>query len=310
MTTRVTQVPEDAPPALWRSPVLSQSHTAVVLTIIGLAVVGGGALMPWVTVFHGLQPISGFRLDGGDLAGVALASAALMEAAKRHGGARILRPLAITGAIIVVTGSLNSAYRIAEYSADPGPAGALVAPSAGVGPLVMATGGITLLAAVLLTRARPVAMSKGLRIRMFLAAATFLAAWMHLLLTPQHLNESTLLGLGFLAAGIIQIALAFIVVERPSDGALSLLVMVNVALLAVWAYAVLVGLPLGDGHGHDAVSGLVIGSGEPIDLASAITKLAELGSLSIALILMRRNARSEVAISPTAHTRGQRPPIE
>ena len=78
--------------------------------------------------------------------------------------------------------------------------------------------------------------------------------------------------------------------------------MVNVALLAVWAYAVLIGLPLGDGSGHDAVSGLVIGSGEPIDLASAITKLAELASLSIALILMWRNARSGVAISPTANT--------
>ena len=297
MTTRVTHVPAEARPALWRSPVLSRSHTALVLTIIGLAVVGAGALMPWVTVFHGLQPIRGFRLDGGDLAGVALASAAMMAVAERHGGARILRPLAATAAIIVVAGSLNSAHRIAEYSADPGPAGALVAPSAGAGPLVMATGGITLLAAALLARARPGAMSKGLRIRMFLAAATFLAAWMHLLLTPEHLNESTLLGLGFLAAGVIQIALAFIVVERPSEGALSLLVMVNVALLAVWAYAVLVGLPLRDGHGHDAASGLVIGSGEPIDLASAITKLAELASLSITLVLLRRNARSE-AISP------------
>ena len=294
MTARVTHLSEDARPTRWRFPHLSRSRTAVVATLIGLAVVGAGALMPWVTVFHGLQPISGFRLDGGDLAGVALASAAVTAAAKRHGGAKILRPLAATGAIIVVAGSLNSAHRIAQFSADPGPAGALVAPSAGVGPLVMATGGITLLAAVLLTRARQAPMSKGLRTRMFLAAATFLAAWMHLLLTPQHLNESTLLGLGFLAAGIIQVALAFVVVERPSDGALSLLVMVNVALLAVWAYAVLVGLPLGDGHGHDAASGLVIGSGEPIDLASAITKLAELGSLSIALILMRRNARSEI----------------
>jgi hypothetical protein len=289
MTTPVTHVPADARPALWRSPLFSRSHAAVVLTIIGLAVVGAGALMPWVTVFHGLQPISGFRLDGGDLAGVAIASAAVMAAARQHGGAKILRPMAVTGAIIVVAGSLNSAHRIAQYSADPGPAGALVAPSAGVGPLVMATGGIILLAAVLLTRARPVAMSKGLRIRMFLAA-------------PEHLNESTLLGLGFLAAGIIQIALAFIVVERPSEGALSLLVMVNVALLAVWAYAVLIGLPLGDRSGHNAASGLVIGSGEPIDLASAITKLAELASLSIALILMWRNARSDVAISPTAHT--------
>lgn len=302
MTTHATHVPADARPALWRFPIFSRSRTALVLTIVSLAVIGAGTLLPWVTIFHGLQPISGFRLDGGDLAGVAIASAAVMAAAIRHGGARILRPMAVIGAIIVVVGSLNSAHRIAQYSADPGPAGALIAPSAGVGPLVMATGGLILLAAVLLTQARPVAMNKGLGIRLFLAAATFLAAWMHLLLTPEHLNESAPLGLGFFAAGIIQIALAFVVVERPSEGALSLLVMVDVALLAVWAYAVLIGLPLGDGNGHDAASGLVIGSGEPIDLASAITKLAELASLSTALILMWRNARSDVAISPKAHT--------
>lgn len=299
MTTRVTHPPADAQPALWRSPVLSRSHTAVVLTIIGLAVVGAGAQMPWVTVFHGLQPIPGFRLDGGDLAGVALACAALLAVAVRHGGARILRPLAATGAVIVVAGSLNSAHRIAAYVADPGPAGALVAPTGGVGPLVMAAGGVTLLAAVLLAPTRAGRMGSGMRVRVLLAAATFFAAWMHLVLTPEHMNQSTLLGLGFLAAGLVQIALSVIVVERPSDGALSLLVMVSVALLAVWAYAVLVGLPLGEGNGHDAGSGLVIGAGEPIDLSAAITKFAELASLSIALVLMRSNARSD-ADSPAA----------
>ncbi len=303
MTDRVSvsDFPTAVRPALPGRPVLSRSHTAWILAVAALALVGAGAQMPWVTVFHGLQTIPGFKLDGGDLAGVALGVAGLLAVAARHGGARTLRPLAGAGALIVVAGSLNSAHRIAAYIADPGPAGALVAPTGGIGPLVMAAGGVTLLAAVLLAPTKAGRLATAKRIRMCLAGATFAAAWMHLVLTPEHLNQSTLLGLGFLAAGLIQIALSVIIVEHPSDGALSLLVMVNVALIAVWVYAVLVGLPLGDGSGHDAGSGLVIGAGEPIDLSAAIAKLAELVSLSLALVLMRRNASSG-ADSPAAQT--------
>jgi len=36
-----------------------------------------GAVLPWVTLFGGLQPIPGFRLDGGYLAGIGIAAAGL-----------------------------------------------------------------------------------------------------------------------------------------------------------------------------------------------------------------------------------------
>ncbi|HEY8718316.1 hypothetical protein [Pengzhenrongella sp.] len=263
-----------------------RARAALVFAVVGLALITVSALLPWVTLFHGLQPIRGFRLDGGDLAGFAVASVALAAVAARHGGGRILRPLAVTGAIVVMAGSLNSARLIAAYVADPGPTGALVGPVAGFGPLVMAAGGLTLLAASLVGPAHDGRMRHGLPIRVVMAAATFVAAWMHFVLTPEHLGQSTLLGLGFLAAGIVQLVLCVVVVERPGSAALSVLVMVNVALLVIWAYAVLVGLPIG-GEGQHAASGLVVGSGEPIDLAAAITKVAELVSLSIALVLMR-----------------------
>jgi hypothetical protein len=238
--------------------------------------------------FNGLEPLPGFRLDGGDLAGLALASAALLLVAARHGGSRLLRPAAALGAVVVAAGALNSAYRISVYVADPGPTAALAAPTQGVGPLVMAAGGVVLAAGAVVVPLPARAMDRATVVRVGLAAVTFVAAWMHLVLTPEHLAESTLLGLGFLGAGLLQLGLAAVIVERRSESALSLLVVVDVALLAIWAYAVLVGLPLAEG-GHDhggGATGLVIGHGEPIDLAAAITKVAELASLALALLVL------------------------
>jgi hypothetical protein len=271
-----------------------RSRAAVVAAALGLVLVGLGAALPWLTLFNGLQPLRGFRLDGGDLSGLAVASAALLLIAARHGGSRVLRPLAVLGAAVVVIGALTSASRIAAYVADPGPTAALASPTQGVGPLVMAAGGGALVVAALIAPLPARAMRRATVVRVGLAAATFVAAWMHLVLTPEHLGESTLLGLGFLAAGLVQLALAAVVVERPSERALSLLVVVNVALLAIWAYAVLVGLPLADG-GHDSgeAAGLVIGHGEPIDLAAAITKAAELASLLLAVLLLHRPGARE-----------------
>lgn len=279
------------PRAVARPPWLAldrRSRGAVLLAATGLLLVGLGAALPWLTLFNGLERLPGFRLDGGDLAGIAVASAALLLIAARHGGSRVLRPAAVLGSVVVVGGALDSAYRISVYVADPGPTGVLAAPAQGVGPLVMAAGGIALAAAAVVAPlpARP--MERATVVRVGLAAVTFVAAWMHLVLTPAHLAESTVLGLGFLGAGLLQLGLAAVIVERRSERALSLLVAVNVALLAIWAYAVLVGLPLAEG-GHDhggAATGLVIGHGEPVDLAAAITKVAELMSLAVALLVL------------------------
>ena len=63
------------------------------------------------------------------------------------------------------------------------------------------------------------------------------------------------------------------------------IVVVNVALVLIYADAVLVGLPFGATmHG----SGLVIGSGEPLDLPGVISKAAELVSLALAFVLVGR----------------------
>ncbi|MEO9067775.1 MAG: hypothetical protein ABI281_06590, partial [Caldimonas sp.] len=126
----------------------------------------------------------------------------------------------------------------------------------------------------------------GLGLRLGVAGLTFDAGWLHLLLTPEHLGVAALLGLGFLIAGIAQLALALLAIERPTQTAMLALVTLNVALVAIWVYAVLVGLPFTGGHDHEA--GWIIGNGEPVDLAAVVAEVAELASTAAALVLYRR----------------------
>lgn|GEM_PF-3992478 len=122
--------------------------------------------------------------------------------------------------------------------------------------------------------------------RLAMAAALFTAGWIHLMLVPDHLGEATILGLGFLAAGIVQVVLAALVLWRPRDGSLGLVVAVNVPLIAIYAYAVLVGLPFAGHSDPTEASGLVLGAGEPVDWLGAISKVTELTSTVIAFALL------------------------
>jgi hypothetical protein len=61
----------------------------------------------------------------------------------------------------------------------------------------------------------------------------------------------------------------------------------SAALVVLYAIAVLKGLPFGGNHDH--ASGLSLGSGEPVDLEGAVSKLAELFSLATAFVLVGRH---------------------
>lgn len=266
---------------------LSRTTLAVSCGAIGLIAVAASDTMPWLTLFHGLSPIAGFRLGGGDLTGLAVAALALTLVAGRHGGGRVLKPIAVLLAGLVVVGAMGTALSLTSYVRAPGAAAILTAPATGPGPFLMAAGGVAILIATISAPGTGRPLTSSMRLPLVLAAATFVAGWLHVLLTPEHLAVSPLLGAGFLGSGLVQLTLMVLAVERPSERVWSLLVMLNIALIIVWAYAVVVGLPLaGDEHG--AGGGLAVGSGEPIDLTAAITKTAELAGIAIALILMRR----------------------
>lgn len=253
--------------------------------IVAIGLVAVSVVVPWVTVFGGLQPIPGFQLDGGYLAGIAIAALALAQVAARAGGARILRPLAIVGAVVVIVDAAYAIHRISAFVADPGPAAALIQPTVGPGAYLMILAGVVLLASAVALPARSGGLRSGLGARLVAAGALFAAGWIHLVLTPEHLTESTLLGVGFLAAGIAQLGLAGTILVRPRGWVYYAIVVVNVALVLAYADAVLFGLPFGAAvHG----GGLTIGAGEPLDLPGVISKAAELVSLAFAFVLVGR----------------------
>ena len=147
-----------------------------------------------------------------------------------------------------------------------------------------------------------------------LAAVLVTAGAIHLALMPEHLAKSTMLGLGFCAAGIAQLALATLVVVRPWRIVFAAVIAVSLVLMALYAYSVFIGLPFheasaavgapagahaGDSHaagehqhdeavrGHEQ-GGLILGAGEPVDALGAGTQAAEIAAVALgAYVLMR-----------------------
>lgn len=130
-----------------------------------------------------------------------------------------------------------------------------------------------------------------------LGAVVFIPGWIHLLLSPEHLDESLILGSGFLMSGLAQVGLAALAIARPRDWVLYLIVAVNVGLIAIYAYAVLVGLPFGSVDHHAA--GLMIGNGEPIDMYGTITTISQITGVALALTLLGR-PNGDTRMAPAA----------
>ncbi|NEM89934.1 hypothetical protein [Galbitalea soli] len=260
-------------------PALGLGGTAVLLLT-------AGAASPWLLLFNGLTTVRGIALDGGPLAVLGLIGLALVVTIARRGDSRVLRVIAALAGGLIAADSLLSAARIGAYVAAPGPAAALTAPSAGVGPWLMAAGGAALLTTAIVVPGTATRLVRADVARVLLAVALIVAAGIHLMLTPEHLGESTLLGAGFFVAGLAQLALAAVVLLRRDDRALGLAITLSIALLAVYAYAVLVGLPLDAGHSEDAI-GLRLGAGEPVDLKGLVTVLAEIGTIAAAVVVGR-----------------------
>lgn len=267
-------------------PVPAARSLALVAGAVGAGLIGLSVAVPWLTVFRGLQPLSGFSLEGGPLAGVAVVTLGLLAVGTTIGGGRVLRALALLGGIAIVVDAVVLQMRIAAYTADPGPAALLTQPSTGFGAGLMAIGGALILVPILVLPLRRRRLDTATVARVVMSVALVAAGWIHLLLVPEHLAESTVLGLGFLAAGVAQVLLAGLVLWWPRSWTLGMVVAINVTLIAIYAYGVLVGLPFGAPGEHAEASGLVVGAGEPIDWYGAVSKVAELASAAIAFMLL------------------------
>ena len=229
------------------------------LVIAGFVLVAIGAALPWVTIYHGLTAVSGLSGDGSPLLGLVAGTVLLWIVYWRTGRPLPLQVLAAVAVSIAAGYAAFDAWRIARYVADPGPAGPLSAPIFGPGSIIVVIGAILVLAAVLLTPSRRRHLPAGMVLPLASGVGLFVAGWIHLMLTGEHLSEATILGLGFLVAGLVQVGLAVVLTLRPRDLAYYGVVAVNVSLIFLYAYAVLKGLPIG---ARDHGGGLLLGVGQ------------------------------------------------
>lgn len=121
-----------------------------------------------------------------------------------------------------------------------------------------------------------------------LAAALLAAGGVHLWLTPEHVEESPIVGAGFLAAGILQLLLAIAILCRPSRLVLLAVGASSAALIAAYGVAVAIGLPFASRAAGGMEAGLRLGAGEPVTLLAVIAKAIELASIGLAMTLLVR----------------------
>ncbi len=263
----------------------------------GAAAVVVGALVPWVSLFHGLTTVSGLGADGFFLIGLALGTMLLLAWSGRLGRPASVRRLAAVLATAIVAVSVFDWWRIVHFVADPGPVAPLAVPSAGPGPLVAAGGGLLLLAAILATRPGAVRLPRGTWPRVVLAGLLGVAAWIHFDIVGEHLGQTVLLGLGTLGFGVAQAALAVLLVVSPKRWALDLVVAVDAALVFLYAFNVLVGLPFAKAEPFSP--GLLLGQGEAVGLRGAVALICEISAMGTAIWLRGASVR---------WPEGQRPP--
>ena len=81
------------------------------------------------------------------------------------------------------------------------------------------------------------------RLRVGLALVLAIAGMTHLVLVPDHVAESTLMGLGFVGAAVAELGLAALVLLRPDRPAYWAAIAVATGLIVLYAFSVMIGLP-------------------------------------------------------------------
>lgn len=147
--------------------------------------------------------------------------------------------------------------------------------------------GLVGFAAFAVADARALAARRGAPVAWVLVAtcATILAGFAHLALTPEHWEESTVYGLFFLAAGLVQLLLAAVMGRPAHDHVWPAVVVVNVALVGVYVATRLVPPP-----GADVP--------EAVDAIGVVTVVAEVVAAAAGAVVGRRLTRRVVSPPP------------
>jgi hypothetical protein len=113
-------------------------------------------------------------------------------------------------------------------------------------------------------------------VRLALAALCAAAGVVHLVMVPQHAQESTLDGIMFLVGGWAQVGLAVALLAWPRKAVLQATVVVNLACVIVWTVSRTTGLPWGANPGVKEAAGTVDQLTTLFEAAAVIVALAAL----------------------------------
>lgn len=122
---------------------------------------------------------------------------------------------------------------------------------------------------------------------LLLSLALLVAASLHFVLLGDHAAESSVLAAGFLAAGVSQLALATLVIVRPSRPVYRAVIVLDVFLILLYLAHVLVGIPLPSGVGFDFELSPI----ESVDVNGVGTVIAEVAAVVLAYAGLLARAR-------------------
>ena len=118
-------------------------------------------------------------------------------------------------------------------------------------------------------------------VQWLVAALLVGAGAVHLALAPSHFDESTVVGVGFLVAAWLQIALAVAVLLRPTRVVIFTVIAVSAASIGAWAVSRIWGLPFGE-HADQA---------EQVTVVDGLTVVMEAFTIGLAATLLSASVR-------------------
>lgn len=126
------------------------------------------------------------------------------------------------------------------------------------------------------------------RLLVLIAAASVVAAVVHVWVAPEHFDESALYGTFFVATAVAGIGYAALVLARPTRGVLLAGVLGNAAIVALWLVTRLIAVPLGPGAGETEPFGA-------LDLLASGAEMVAFGAALLAMFAGTTRAAAEVA---------------
>jgi hypothetical protein len=177
-----------------------------------------------------------------------------------------LVPLVIAVAVVLLERVRGKELDRDDYLARPAARALLSADSFGISPSRLATRPRAPKPATAATR-RPAGLTLA-------AIALVVAAGVHVLVMPEHFEESWLYGAFFLGTASAQLGAAALVWRYPTRLRLLAIGLASVAVVVLWAWTRAVGVPLGPGAGEAESLGLLDVIASAAEVVTAIGCLA------------------------------------